>query len=216
MKKIENPNAYKATNSEVDHAHCTAPTQYAMRAECQADCVQMRSVVGRWLTVWREDRCYIRGSDSISRPIPDVDIVFSMSADAPPLDEVRWLLCCLVDCHVGAESLSVVSEYSGERVNHRNMPTLMRRPSDEVIREARDCVRHTKTCLRSDFSRLDDAIARLNAELGSEKTYLERRARQLAQLCKDGLGPEEVRNDDAKALAYGRLMAEVEWRQDRQ
>src|SRR5690349_18862309 len=94
-------------------AHCTAPAQYAMRAECQADSVQMRAVLGLWLTMWREDQCGVAGPYDGSHMLPDVDIMFSLRAHAPTLEEVRWLLDHLVDCHVGAETVSRVSEYTG-------------------------------------------------------------------------------------------------------
>lgn len=212
MNKSKNSKTKKTVKFDVDGSHCTAPAAYAMRAECQADCVLMRAVLGRWLTVWREDRCYVEGSDGVSHPIPDVDIVFSMRAHAPSLEEIRWLLDCLIDCHVAAQSLNHASEYTGERV-YDKLPQLMRRPGDEVVKEARECARRTKVCLRDDFGRIDDAVARLSAELGSEGVHLGRRARHFARMCKQGFGPDEFRNDDAKALAYGRAMAMLEWEQ---
>ena len=213
MTNTKNSKNMKTTHFAARPAHCTAPAQYAMRAECQLDCLQMRAVLGIWVAMWREDRCYIEGSDGVPLALPDVDVVFSMTADAPSIEEIRWLLDCLVDCHVAAESLCAFSDYTGERADHLEMLDLMRRPSNEVISEARGCIRRTKTCLRNDFGRLNDAAGRLESELGCDIVKLEQRAHQFANKMKTSGRNKGYRHDEATALKFGRQFAKTEWLQ---
>jgi hypothetical protein len=211
MKKPKNPRSLNSANTEEDATHCSSPAQYAMRAECQADCVQMRALLGVWVTMWREDRCEVEGADGKPYRIPDVDIAFSLSADAPSLNEVRWLLDKLIDCHVAAQSVNHATQYTGERC-YDALDDLMQQPSDDTIRHARDSARRTKAGLRADFTRLDDAIERLDAELDCDPRRMEKRAREIAErlLKRDGGRPAYTRNRQ-EAIQLGRQFAKREY-----
>lgn len=161
-----------STHATVDLTHCGAPAQFAMRTECSVDCVLIRAALGRWVTMWREDRSEFIALDGTTHSLPDMDVVFSLKASAPSLKEVRWLLECLIDCHVAAETLMPVHEYTGERVYRDGLVGLLERPSDAFIKEARDCARKTKSCLRAEFGRMSDAANRWNAELGNVEGHL--------------------------------------------
>lgn len=171
MKNTKSSKTKKNSTIKANN-HCGLPAQYAMRAECQPDCVQIRAVLGVWLSMWREDSCYATGADGSPYRLPDVDIVFSMVPDAPSIEEVRWLVDCLVDCHVPAETLTLAHEYTGERV-YLDAEGMMRRPSDTVIKTARECAKRTRVCLRADFGRIDEAVEWLSAELSHENEHIE-------------------------------------------
>ena len=215
MKKTKNPMPLKTVNSELEVAHCSSAAQYAMRAECQADCVQMRALLGVWVTMWREDRCELEGADGKTYCIPDVDIAFSLSADAPSLNEVRWLLDKLVDCHVGAQSVNHAAQYTGDRC-YDDLDQLMQKPSDDTIRQARECARRTRAGLRADFARIDDAIERLDAELDCEPHKIEKRAREIAhRLLKRVGGQPAFTRDRQEAMRMGRHFAKREYLESR-
>jgi len=213
MKNTKKPVKAKTAECKVDTAHCSAPAQYAMRAECQADCVQMRAVLGTWVSMWREDQCTSQGTNGKTYRIPDVDIAFSMNADAPGLEEIRWLLDQLVDCHVGAQSVSHATEYTGERAFDK-LEQLMRRPSNEVIGQALECAKRTKVGLRANFGRIDEAIEKLEAEIACDHEQLEKRAREIALLLAKGGGLAFKRNKQY-ALNVARNLAQREYFQSR-
>lgn len=160
MKSKNTKNTQKTTQPA-----SAADIQYCLRTECQSDCLQVRAVLGIWLTSWREDRCQIEGSDGKLFAVSDQDVFFSVQAQGPSLAEIRRLLDGLVDCHVASQSVNTAAEYDGERFDYDKLPNMKRRPSDEVIKQARDCVARTKVCLRREFSRLDEAKEWLDAGL---------------------------------------------------
>jgi hypothetical protein len=215
MKKTKNPIKTVAAEVEVDAAHCTTPAQYAMRAECQADCALMRAVLGSWVTMWREDRCELPGSDGKSYPIPDVDLVFSMSADAPNLNEIRWLLDQLDDCHVGAQTVAYVADYTGER-DYEETDRLMRRPNNKVIEAARECAKRHKLALRGNSRSINHAIERLDAEIEFDPTKFEKRAAEIARLLLTGGGGRApYTRNKRQALNVAREMAKREYLESR-
>lgn len=191
----------------VDDAHCSSPAQYAMRAEGAADCILMRSVLGPWLTMWRQDRCQIHNPAGELFTIPDIDVVFATTVDGPSLAEIRWLLNCLVDCHVGAESLRFVHEYTGERMSPREVQRQTRRPNDAMLKAASKFLKSTKTCLRNEFARLDEAADLLNAELGNDKAYRARLEKRGIKFWQEHLALPSEKDDMRKARAFGRVFS---------
>lgn len=93
-----------------------APIHYAMRAECPPDCDLMRAILAPWVCVWAELQAQVPSKDGTCIYISDVGVAFSVVPEGPHLGEIRWLLNCIVDGHVAAESVSLDEEYTGERV----------------------------------------------------------------------------------------------------
>lgn len=153
--------------------HCSKVPQYALRVEFEADCLAICAVLGPWLTVWREDYALLR-ADGAPAAWPDKDVVFSLCADGPTLAEARWLIDSVVDCHVAAESLAEAGSYTGARIPYDEMYRHISRPSDVIIKEARDAARGMRELLSNQFDRLDEVAEKLDADLGHDGPYRKR------------------------------------------
>lgn len=190
MKTTNTKNTKNIAQSKADDDF-----QYRLRTECQSDCLQVRAVLGSWLTSWREDQCQIEDGKGKLVRIPDQDAFFSVQADAPSLAEIRWLLDCLVDCHVAAESVNTAAAYDGERLYYDKLDELKRRPSDKVITQARDGVARTKAGFQHEFRKLDEATEGLDTELKGAEAVLARRlantVRFWAEAVNEAVTPEE-------------------------
>jgi hypothetical protein len=189
--------------------HCSEVPQYALRVEWESDCVAIRAVLAPWLVIWREDQAVLTGTDGRPSWLPDLDVLFSLRSDGPCLQEVRWLIDAIVDCHVAAQSLSEVASYTGERLPHDEMDDHMRRPADQVIAAARDSARKAKSFLSHQFDRFEEAAERLDAELGDDAPYTKRLQERYARFWRDHLAKPQERANEALAQAAGLMLAEA-------
>jgi hypothetical protein len=189
--------------------HCSEIPQYALRVEWESDCLAIRAVLAPWLVVWREDQAVMTGTDGSPSWLPDRDVLFSLRSDGPNLQEVRWLIDVIVDCHVAAQSLSEVACYTGERLPHDEMDDHMRRPADQVIAAARDSVRKAKSFLSHQFDRFEEAAERFDAELGHDGPYTKRLQERYARFWRDHLAKPQERDNEALAQAAGLMLAEA-------
>lgn len=192
--------------------HCSEVAQYALRVEWESDCFAIRAVLAPWLVVWREDQAVLTGTDGSPSWLPDRDVLFSLRSGGPCLEEVRWLIDAIVDCHVASQSLAEAACYTGERLPHDEMDDHMRRPSDEVIAMARDSARKAQSFLANQFDRFEEAAERFDAELGHDAPYEKRLQERYARFWRDHLAKPEQRGDDALAQAAGALMAAAKLR----
>jgi hypothetical protein len=132
-----------------------------------------------------------------------VDVVFSVVQGGPSLAEIRWLFNSIVDCHVATESVSLASEYTGERVHYAELSRLVRRPPDRVIEQARDSL---KACYQKD-TRNVETVERLNAEMGDEAAYVKRLRAHYAQFWRDHFAKPQDKDNLQMAAVAGAYMA---------
>ena len=145
----------------VDLTHCTLPAQYAMRTECSADSIVIKAALASWVTMWREDSIFLPNADGVSWRLPDLDVVFSLQAAAPGLNQLRWLIDSLMDCHVAAQTLMLRDAYTGERL-YDELDELLERPSNVALEEVQRNLRFGKKYLRGTGSRMDYAVKRFD------------------------------------------------------
>ena len=93
---------------------------YKFRAECESDSSLVRVAFANWIIGWKELRNY---------PFPDVEVEMELLDSAPKLQDLRWFIQQLVDCHVIDETLERSRDYTGER--HYG-PRLSVQPPDEI------------------------------------------------------------------------------------
>lgn len=160
--------------------HCSEAPQYAMRVEWEADIVALQAVLAPWLVVWRVDLPYLFTEAGDRVRLTDRDVAFSLVEDGPSLPEVRWLIDSVIDCHIAAESLAEASRYTGERLPYEQLFRYVRRPSESIIREARDCARKTQKFYALQFDRLEELAEKLDADLGQDGPYLKRQMQRAA------------------------------------
>lgn len=94
---------------------------YKFRAECESDSSLVRVAFANWIIGWKELR---------DQRFPDVEVEMELVDSAPKLQDLRWFIQQLVDCHVIEETLELSPDYTGER--HYG-PRLSVQPPDEVV-----------------------------------------------------------------------------------
>lgn len=210
------PNAAEVLEHLASLNHCSEVAQYALRVEWESDCFAIRAVLAPWLVIWREDHAFLNGRDGGRGWLPDRDVLFSLRSDGPRLEEVRWLIDAIIDCHVAAQSLAEAKSYTGERVPYDEMAVFMHRPSDDVIVQARDAVRDVRNYIAEQFDRFEEAAERFDAELGHDGPYVARLQRRYADMWRTHWARPEDRDNDALAAAAGAALARTSWqRSDR-
>lgn len=157
-----------------------AGTKYQMRTKCRFDCESIRAILGPWLVSWKEtsgykyDDSHVDANGVIWASMnwgADTDVQFIVREDSPTLNEIRWFMGKLTDCHVAAESLNTLEQYTGARIDYDLLESLKTRPSLAMISKAmRSLSKRKQLCEISaavaDDARdaLEDAEAEINAE----------------------------------------------------
>lgn len=79
---------------------------YCFRVEFEHDLYPLSHML-RWATEtwWSSPLC----------PTCDADVKMTLKPDTLTLDEIRWLLACVTDCHVAVETVELEREYTGKR-----------------------------------------------------------------------------------------------------
>lgn len=189
----------RASRKPVDPA---ASVRYAMRTECAADCHLLRAILLPWACGWAETQAQLPLDDGTPAYLPDVDVVFSVIQGGPNLGEIRWLFSCIVDCHVAAESVALADEYTGNRIDYDKLEQLMCRPSDDVIKRARDTM---KGCYER--TRNLETVERLNAEMGDEAAYVKRLRARHAQFWREHLAAPKGKDSPQMEAVAGAYLA---------
>lgn len=186
----------------------TASVRYAMRTECAVDCHFLRAILMPWACDWAETQAQLPLDDGTPAYLPDVDVVFSVIQGGPHLGEIRWLFDCIVDCHVASQSVALVDDYTGERIDYRELERLKCRPSDAVIKRARESLR----LLYAEDTRGAETVERLNAEMGDEEAYLKRLRTFHAEFWRNHFAEPQDKENAQMAAAAGMVLAEEIWR----
>ena len=132
--------------TNIFHEHLTveqaAGTKYGLRTECRFDCMLIIAMLRTWLLSWKESSGYQHDDGyvdvngviwSSQNWASDTDVQFIIMSDGPSLNEIRWLLNELVDCHVAAESVDFLEIYTGERMCHEKFVKTVVLPNKEII-----------------------------------------------------------------------------------
>ena len=140
IEKVEIANSYQIKLA----TRIPAGTTYQLRAECRFDCELIRAILEPWLVCWKEalllndDKidCELDGSVWVNNfwsldPVVRLIIV----EGGPCLNEIRWFIDKLTDCHVAAETVNTRELYTGERI-YDELDSLMKVPSTVMIKKA--------------------------------------------------------------------------------
>jgi hypothetical protein len=128
--------------SEKLTARQASGTRYALRTECRFDCQLIRAVLHPSISSWKESSGYQDDDSYVAEDgviwasqnwAADVDVQFIVKADGPSLNEIRWLMMTLTDCHVAAQSVERFELYTGERVDYDLLEASAQMPSPELI-----------------------------------------------------------------------------------
>jgi hypothetical protein len=63
----------------------------------------------------------------------DTDVEFSIVEGGPELQQLRWLIGGIKDCHVAAETVERAENYTGERHFDHERELLEQRPSNDML-----------------------------------------------------------------------------------
>ena len=140
------------SNSSTFH---TSPV-YKFRAECAPDAHVIRGVLLPWLLRWKEAR-EVREHDGQLHALGGVTVEFSMGAGAPDIGGLCWLMDAIPNCHVPAETLSLVEYYTGERAARHPWSAPATRPSLAAIEEAAAATVRHQELMRLQLERAQEA-----------------------------------------------------------
>lgn len=113
-----------------------------MRTQCRSDSQRIQGLLLPWILSWKEssgnrtDDSHIDNAGVIWASQTwafDTEVQFNLKKNGPNLQEVRWLIDKLVDCHVAAESVNIADHYTGQRLSFRVYESQMSAPSRGII-----------------------------------------------------------------------------------
>ena len=142
-----NMSASKATNIGVGQI-----VDYKFRAECTLDAQAVRAVLIPWLLEWTETRNNFIHEGSVHL-VPDVVVEFRILDEGPSYGEILWLIDGIGNCHVAAETLSTVENYSGERISRRAFHSPATHPNKELLNRALAAVKTRQQTLSLELER---------------------------------------------------------------
>ncbi len=125
---------------------------FEFRAECSADAQAIRAVLLPWLMEWREVRSnldYMGERYATS----DVNVVFSVTDEGPSFYEIIWLIDAIDNCHVAAETISIVEYFTGERHSRGSFGFPAQRPSEDILQRVNAAVKDHQHLLRLELHR---------------------------------------------------------------
>jgi hypothetical protein len=125
---------------------------YQFRAECLADAELIRSTLWPWVLEWKVVMSPIE-HDGLLLRTSDAEVEFTASEAAPPIEQLRWLIDGLINCHIAAETIQLTHEYTGERVLRRNWTGPVQRPDFEVMTKAVAAIVKRQEVLRIESER---------------------------------------------------------------
>ena len=172
---------------------------YALRVECQTDAFLIRAAVADWVYSWKETWATWDGK----RTFPDMNVEFQLAWNPPRFTELQWIISCIPDCHVAAESFRPIQSYTGERTHYEKLNSTMKIPSIETIKKAKAGVEITLKWLPILKDGLLNPQRRFTAELGKPKAYLASEAKRFAYFYKfksAQTGCDPVSEDTARKL----------------
>lgn len=127
-------------------------TTYKFRAECTADAQAARAVFHPWILNWQEVRATLE-HEGVVYGLPDVDVEFTLVDGAPALGEMLWLLDGIDNCHVVADTLDTLENYTGDRKFRERFGGQAQRPRKEIISQASTAIRSRQKVLNTELER---------------------------------------------------------------
>jgi len=147
-------------------------TRYALRTECRLDCHLIRAVLYPWLSSWKETSGYKHDDSYITEDgviwasqnwAADTEVQFIVTPDGPCLNEIRWLMMTLTDCHVATQSLETMEQYTGKRIDYDVLESSAERPLKKVIVDSIKGLRLLHDLNRNTNSQLEESIEMLES-----------------------------------------------------
>lgn len=133
-----------ATNSDANGL------TYRFLAECRSDCEHIRGMLFPWVLSWKESsgpQIYAASTADSGifstgmQGATETEVQFSLKPIAPSLDELRWFIDKLNDCHAAAESLNTSEEFTGARIEPEQLDTHLAIPPQVFINMAMRAVK---------------------------------------------------------------------------
>jgi hypothetical protein len=129
---------------------------FRFRVEFEKDLVPLFALVG-----WAAESAW----QSVDSGM-DTEAKFTLREDTLTLDEVRWLFDRIIDCHVAVQTLSVASEYTGERSFEEADDMGAKPPKGEALKSSLDGLNELHEYYSDWVGYLDTAGEQMELELG--------------------------------------------------
>ena len=189
-KKITKANA-ALTYSEQRVQDLSMGTRYRLRVEFRGDCDPIKAILGPWILTWYEsdgcedDDSYIdaKGKYWSSRNWGfNTDVQFIIKSGGPSLNEIRWLINTITDCHVAAQTVEPIETYNGERMDNNLLENSLVRPHKEMIQSALASIVRAKGIHKSRVEFFDEIEELIQAHMGNPVSYMKKEASRQAQI----------------------------------
>ena len=164
--------------------------QYGLRAEYRGDCEPIVAVLKPWLLGWLESDGWLE-SGTFNDPNErywasrnwgcDTDVKFVMRAGSPSLNEIRWLINSITDCHVAAQTVELIETYTGERMHYELFDETAVRPSKEIILASMESMTELQSIFEHRGERARETFEQLQAHVGNPEPYMREAAMQQAK-----------------------------------
>lgn len=118
--------------------------RYGLRTEFHRDCQLIMSTLSPWLLSWKEasgdapDESHVDVDGrvwSAQNWGGDTDVQLVVDAHGPNLNELRWLIDAIADCHVAAETIAPLKRYTGERIGYQELATVAVAPPAAMLKK---------------------------------------------------------------------------------
>jgi hypothetical protein len=104
-----------------------------------------------------------------------------MRAGSPSLNEIRWLINSITDCHVAAQTVELIETYTGERMHYELFDETAVRPSKEIILASMESMTELQSIFEHRGERARETFEQLQAHVGNPEPYMREAAMQQAK-----------------------------------
>lgn len=188
--------------------------KYGLRTEFRRDCMLIMATLSPWLLSWKEASGWARDDSHLDADgrvwsghswSSDTDVQLVVAAHGPTLNELRWLISAIVDCHVAAETIAPLDSFTGERLHYDELAELATPPSAGMLKKAIKALRDTQDtyALFSDFHQ--ETIDKCRAAMGDEEAYKRRIAKRNAEVIAQRLGAPGMGAESLEKVLYANM-----------
>lgn len=165
-------------------------TRYGLRVEFTGDCEPIMALLRPWILSWHEspgwltDESYVdtNGKYWSSRTgICDTDVKFTLKSGAPALNEIRWFIHTITDCHVAAQTVAHIDEYTGERMDYQLLESTIVRPNKKFIKSALISMARNIEYFHGRIKLFESVEEVLEAHMRNPEAYMRKEALRTAQ-----------------------------------
>lgn len=163
---------------------------FRLRTEFRCDCPKIIALLQPWIQLWLEADGLIGQPAEIDPEgyvwidhgwSLDTEVQFVIKPDGPSLNEIRWLINLITDCHVPAQTLENFCRYTGERIHFEQVSAISLRPNTAIINMAIASLERSVAGFGFDECQTAHTIEVLRAHLSNPEPHMRKVAAEYAK-----------------------------------